>query len=107
MKLFEPCYDMALRWARHRHATKYLGGLSFSESVFFPIPPDVMLAPMALSQLCAIATLSTGGLPAATRTTCTRVATPGLRGNTHRRAEAGDAQEGRSLSPECGAEESH
>ena len=50
MKLFEPCYDMALRWARHRHATKYLGGLSFSESVFFPIPPDVMLAPMALSQ---------------------------------------------------------
>ena len=41
---------MALRWARHRHATKYLGGLSFSESVFFPIPPDVMLAPMALSQ---------------------------------------------------------
>ena len=50
MKLFEPCYDMALRWARHRHATKYLSGLSFSESVFFPIPPDVMLAPMALSQ---------------------------------------------------------
>jgi len=50
VKLFEPCYDMALRWARHRHATKYLGGLSFSESVFFPIPPDVMLAPMALSQ---------------------------------------------------------
>lgn len=50
MKLFEPCYDMALRWARHPHAVKYLGGLSFSESVFFPIPPDVMLAPMALSQ---------------------------------------------------------
>lgn len=50
MKLFEPCYDMALRWAKHRHAAKYLGGLSFSESVFFPIPPDVMLAPMALSQ---------------------------------------------------------
>jgi membrane protein YqaA with SNARE-associated domain len=41
---------MALRWAKHRHATKYLSGLSFSESVFFPIPPDVMLAPMALSQ---------------------------------------------------------
>lgn len=43
-------YDMALRWARHRHAVKYLGGLSFAESVFFPIPPDVMLAPMSLSQ---------------------------------------------------------
>ena len=50
MRLFESCYDMALRWAKHRHATKYLSGLSFSESVFFPIPPDVMLAPMALSQ---------------------------------------------------------
>ncbi|MDO6565796.1 YqaA family protein [Alteromonas sp. 1_MG-2023] len=50
MKLFEPMYDMAIRWARHRHAVKYLGGLSFAESVFFPIPPDVMLAPMALSQ---------------------------------------------------------
>ena len=50
MKLFEPCYDMVLRWAKHRHANKYLVGLSFSESVFFPIPPDVMLAPMSLSQ---------------------------------------------------------
>jgi membrane protein YqaA with SNARE-associated domain len=50
VKLFEPMYDMALRWARHRHAVKYLGGLSFAESVFFPIPPDVMLAPMSLSQ---------------------------------------------------------
>jgi membrane protein YqaA with SNARE-associated domain len=50
VKLFEACYDLALRWARHKHATKYLGGLSFAESVFFPIPPDVMLAPMSLSQ---------------------------------------------------------
>jgi membrane protein YqaA with SNARE-associated domain len=41
---------MALRWARHRHATYYLGGLSFAESSFFPIPPDVMLAPMALAK---------------------------------------------------------
>ena len=50
MKIFQPCYDMALRWAKHRHASKYLGGLSFAESMFFPIPPDVMLAPMSLSQ---------------------------------------------------------
>lgn len=50
MKIFQPCYDMALRWARHRHASRYLGGLSFAESMFFPIPPDVMLAPMSLSQ---------------------------------------------------------
>jgi membrane protein YqaA with SNARE-associated domain len=50
MKLFQPLYDMALRWARHRHADHYLGGLSFAESMFFPIPPDVMLAPMSLAQ---------------------------------------------------------
>ena len=49
MKIFEKLYDMCLRWARHRHAPVYLSGLSFSESVFFPIPPDVMLAPMALA----------------------------------------------------------
>lgn len=50
MKIFEPCYDLAIRWSKHPHASKYLGGLSFAESVFFPIPPDVMLAPMSLSQ---------------------------------------------------------
>lgn len=50
MKIFQPCYDLAIRWSRHRHASRYLGGLSFAESMFFPIPPDVMLAPMALSQ---------------------------------------------------------
>ena len=50
MKLFTPLYDLCLVWAQHRHADKYLAGLSFSESVIFPIPPDVMLAPMALAQ---------------------------------------------------------
>jgi membrane protein YqaA with SNARE-associated domain len=39
-----------MRWAQHRHAPWYLGALSFAESSFFPIPPDVMLAPMALAQ---------------------------------------------------------
>jgi membrane protein YqaA with SNARE-associated domain len=39
-----------MQWARHRHAPWYLGGLSFAESSFFPIPPDVMLAPMALAR---------------------------------------------------------
>ena len=28
----------------------YLSGLSFAESSFFPIPPDVMLAPMSMAQ---------------------------------------------------------
>ncbi|MGM0593916.1 MAG: YqaA family protein [Pseudomonadota bacterium] len=50
MRLFSLLYDKVLGWARHRHAPLYLGGLSFAESSFFPIPPDVMLAPMALGR---------------------------------------------------------
>lgn len=50
MKLFAPLYTRAMQWARHRHAPWYLGGMSFAESSFFPIPPDVMLAPMALAR---------------------------------------------------------
>ncbi len=50
MRLFSPLYDRAMRWARHRHAPRYLAGLSFAESSFFPIPPDVMLAPMTLAR---------------------------------------------------------
>ncbi|HEX9627040.1 MAG TPA: YqaA family protein [Acidiferrobacterales bacterium] len=49
MRLFSRLYDLALRWSRHRHAERYLAGLSFAESSFFPVPPDVMLAPMALA----------------------------------------------------------
>lgn len=37
-------------WSRHRHATRYLAALSFAESSFFPVPPDVMLAPMAAAR---------------------------------------------------------
>ena len=50
MKLFSWLYEKVMTWAEHRHAERYLGGLSFAESSFFPIPPDVMLAPMALAQ---------------------------------------------------------
>ncbi|NVK55187.1 MAG: DedA family protein [Alteromonadaceae bacterium] len=50
MKLFQPCYDLALRWAKHPRASRYLAALSFAESMIFPVPPDVMLAPMSLSQ---------------------------------------------------------
>jgi membrane protein YqaA with SNARE-associated domain len=48
--MFQKLYDKALSWSKHRHAVKYLCALSFVESSFFPVPPDVMLAPMALSQ---------------------------------------------------------
>lgn len=50
MKLFSSLYAKAMQWARHPHAPWYLGGLSFAESSFFPVPPDVMLAPMSLAQ---------------------------------------------------------
>lgn len=49
MRIFEPLYNKVIGWARHRHAERYLGALSFAESSFFPIPPDVMLAPMCLA----------------------------------------------------------
>ena len=63
MKLFEPLYEMVLGWARHRHAERYLAGMSFAESSFFPVPVDVMLAPMVLAhkerawRLAAITTI--------------------------------------------------
>lgn len=50
LRLFGPMYDRVLRWSGHRHAPRYLAALSFSESSFFPIPPDVMLVPMVLSR---------------------------------------------------------
>ena len=49
MRLFGPLYERVIGWARHPHAERYLGALSFAESSFFPIPPDVMLAPMCLA----------------------------------------------------------
>ncbi len=49
MTLFGPLYDKVLAWSRHRHAVRYLGAMSFAESSFFPIPVDVMLAPMCLA----------------------------------------------------------
>ncbi len=48
--MFKQLYDKVLNWSRHRHAEKYLAGLSFAESSFFPVPPDVMLAPMVLAE---------------------------------------------------------
>jgi membrane protein YqaA with SNARE-associated domain len=50
MSLFRTLYDRTLGWSRHPHAERYLGVVSFTESSFFPIPPDVLLAPMTLAQ---------------------------------------------------------
>ena len=50
MALLQRLYDRVLHWSAHRHARWYLALLSFAEASFFPIPPDVMLAPMALAK---------------------------------------------------------
>lgn len=48
--MFRGLYDRVLLWSAHRHAPGYLAGLSVAEATFFPIPPDVMLAPMVLAE---------------------------------------------------------
>lgn len=50
MKLFGPLYERTLGWARHPKAPALLTGLSFVEAFVFPVMPEVMLAPMALSR---------------------------------------------------------
>ncbi len=42
-------YNWTMAFASHRHATWALAGVSFAESSFFPIPPDVLLIPMVLA----------------------------------------------------------
>ncbi|MEI6895065.1 MAG: YqaA family protein [Colwellia sp.] len=50
MRIFSSLYQGTLRWAKHKFAPRLLAVLTFSESIFFPIPPDVMLAPMVLAK---------------------------------------------------------
>lgn len=49
MRIFSPLYRWTMKWSRHPRAPWFLGMLSFAESSFFPIPQDVMLAPMCLA----------------------------------------------------------
>jgi membrane protein YqaA with SNARE-associated domain len=50
MKIFGPLYERAIAWSRHRRAPTFLTALSFAEAIVFPVPPEVMLAPMSLAQ---------------------------------------------------------
>lgn len=50
MRLFSMLYQQMIYWSRHRHARYYLASVSFAESSFFPIPPDVMLISMGLAK---------------------------------------------------------
>jgi len=59
-------YDWVFKLAQHKRASSALAGVSFIESSFFPIPPDVLLIPMVLAKrhkwifyagLCTIASV--------------------------------------------------
>ena len=48
--MFRRLYDWTMSLAARPGAIWALGAVSFAESSFFPIPPDVMLLPMALAR---------------------------------------------------------
>jgi membrane protein YqaA with SNARE-associated domain len=50
MKYFRKLYHYVLSWANHKYATLVLFKVSFIESSFFPIPPDVLLIPLILAK---------------------------------------------------------
>ena len=68
--MLKKIYDKTLKLAAHKSSNFYLSFISFIESSFFPIPPDVMIIPMSLAKkekylkIFFIATLfsSLGGL---------------------------------------------
>ena len=64
-------YDWVMGLAASRHAPSALFAVSFAESSFFPVPPDVMLAPMVLARpekawryatICTLASVLGGAL---------------------------------------------
>jgi len=48
--MFLKLYDRVISLSAHRRAPSILAALSFTESSFFPVPPDVMLIPMCLAR---------------------------------------------------------
>ncbi len=69
--MFRKLYDWVMRLAASRRAPVALAAVSFAESSFFPIPPDVMLAPMVLARrdkaflyaaICTLASVAGGML---------------------------------------------
>jgi len=68
--IFKGLYEWCMRCAAHRHAERYLAGVSIIESIFLPVPTALMVAPMAVArperavQIALIATVTSvlGGL---------------------------------------------
>ena len=48
--MFQTLYKKCLSLAAHKSSNYYLGLVSFIESSFFPIPPDVMIIPMVIAK---------------------------------------------------------
>ena len=48
--MFKKFYDKSIELASNKRSNLYLGIVSFVESSFFPIPPDVMVVPMVLAK---------------------------------------------------------
>ena len=48
--MFNNLYKKCLDFAAHKSSKYYLAIISFIESSFFPIPPDVMVIPMVISR---------------------------------------------------------
>ena len=48
--MLKQLYDKVIALSASRHALPALTAVSFAESSFFPVPPDIMLVPMALAQ---------------------------------------------------------
>ena len=55
--MFNKLYDKCLKLASHKSANLYLSIVSFVESSFFPIPPDVMIIPMVIAKKYGFASL--------------------------------------------------
>ena len=48
--MFKQLYQKTLKLAAHKSAKFYLALISFIESSFFPIPPDIMIVPMVIAK---------------------------------------------------------
>ena len=48
--MFVKLYQKSLNLAAHKHSKMFLAIISFVESSFFPIPPDVMIVPMVIAK---------------------------------------------------------
>ena len=48
--MFKQLYQKSLKLAAHKSAKFFLAIISFSESSFFPIPPDIMIVPMVIAK---------------------------------------------------------